>query len=430
MTMPSTPPLPVPPREDATHPTPVDPSVDASVDATAGPDAPPEADAAVVADAADTPAPRDLPIATDGFRHPGVLVNRRQLAFVRARVEGGAQPWRAAFDKARASELGALTFTPRPRAVVECGPSSNPNLGCSDERQDALAAYTHALLWNITGDEAHARKAIEILDAWSAVLMGHTLHNAPLQGGWAATPFARAAELMRWTYDGWPAASVDRFGAMLKTAYAPTIGKASGANGNWELIMIEATIGVAVFTDDRALFDRAVSMWRKRVPAYIYLTADGPYPVPPPVGDRTTPESLVGFWRTSAFQADGQAQETCRDFGHTSWGLAAAVNTAETALQQGVDLYAGESARLRAGLEFHARYINGAAVPAWLCGGRVRLSTLPLWEIALNHFAGRMGLALPETQRLIETSVRPSGSNYFIAWETLTHAAVGWEGLR
>jgi hypothetical protein len=286
------------------------------------------------------------------------------------------------------------------------------------------------LLWNITLDEAHARKAIEIMDAWSAVLTGHALHNAPLQGGWAAATFSRAAELMRWTYGGWSAAGVERFARMLKTAYQPTIGKNTGANGNWELVMIEATMGVAVFTEDRPLFDRAVAMWRKRVPAYIYLTSDGPTPVPPPVGDRTTPESLAGFWKTSAFQADGQAQETCRDFGHTSWGIAAAINTAETALQQGVDLYAAEGRRLRAGLEFHAAFINGATVPSWLCGGRVRLATLPFWEIAFNHFTTRLQMDLPHTRALIEAQVRPSGFNYFIAWETLTHAQVGWVGLR
>jgi hypothetical protein len=406
------------------------PDVAVMPDAAAIPDVAVMPDAADLRPLSDASFP-DLPVSSGLWRHPGVLVNARQLAFVRERVHAGDEPWRSAFEKARASEVASLSWSPRPRALVECGASSTPNLGCSDERQDALAAYTHALLWNMTGDEAHARKAIEIMDAWSAVLMGHTMHNAPLQGGWAAAPFSRAAELMRWTYGGWPAPSVDRFARMLRTAYEPTIGKTNGGNGNWELVMIEASIGVAVFTEDRALFDRAVAMWKRRVPAYVYLTADGPLPVPPPAGpDRTASEALANFWKTSVFQADGQAQETCRDFGHTSWGIAAAINTAETALQQGVDLYAVEGRRLRAGLELHAAFINGAPVPPWLCGGRVRLATLPFWEIAFNHFATRLQMDLPHTRALIEAQVRPSGSNYFIAWETLTHAQVGWVGLR
>jgi hypothetical protein len=407
-------------------------------DATSAADAASPADAAILADAAfpaDVASPTevepDLPVPTGPWRHPGVLVNAQQLAFVRTRVRAGAEPWTSALQRARTSEVASLSWTPRPRALVECGASSNPNLGCSDERQDALAAYTHALLWNITQDEAHARKAIEILDAWSAVLTGHTMHNAPLQGGWSASLFARAAELMRWTYAGWPAASVERFARMLTTAYQPTVGQGSGANGNWELVMIEASIGVAVFTEDRPLFDRAVAMWKRRVPAYIYLTSDGPTPVPPPAGpDRTSPEALAGYWKTSAFQADGQAQETCRDFGHTSWGLAAAINVAETALQQGVDLYQVEARRLQAGLEFHAAFVNEAPVPPWLCGGRVRLSTLPFWEIGFNHLGTRRGMSLPNTMALIDSQVRPGGASYFIAWETLTHAQVGWEGLQ
>jgi hypothetical protein len=62
----------------------------------------------------------------------------------------------------------ALNRAPEPRAVVECGSYSNPNRGCTDERQDAIAAYADALAWYITRDERYARKVIELMDAWSA----------------------------------------------------------------------------------------------------------------------------------------------------------------------------------------------------------------------------------------------------------------------
>jgi hypothetical protein len=42
---------------------------------------------------------------------------------------------------------------------------SNPNYGCTDERQDAVAAYTDALVWYIAPDARYAQKAIEIMDA-------------------------------------------------------------------------------------------------------------------------------------------------------------------------------------------------------------------------------------------------------------------------
>lgn len=98
------------------------------------------------ATAAPTPPAPSTVAAPPTFTHPGVLVSRPQLDFVRGRVNAGAQPWLAAYDRMAGSAYGSLTRTPRPRAVVECGPYSNPNLGCTDERQDAIAAYTLALM--------------------------------------------------------------------------------------------------------------------------------------------------------------------------------------------------------------------------------------------------------------------------------------------
>ena len=56
-------------------------------------------------------------------------------------------------------------------------------------------------------------------------------------------------------------------------------------------------------------------------------------------------------------------------------------------------------------------------------------ATLRTWEIRYNHFNTRLGLALPLSKRIVEEKVRPSGVNYFIAWETFTHALMGSTGL-
>jgi hypothetical protein len=321
----------------------------------------------------------------------------------------------------------------KPRDIVECGSGSNPNLGCSDERADAEAAYAQALLWVITGEEAHAKKAVEILDAWAKVLTNHTNSNARLQAGWAGAVFPRAAEIIRATYPAWSAAEIAQFKQMLTTAFLPIVSKGdAGANGNWELVMTEATMAGAVFLDDRPTFDKALDMWRKRVPAYMYLTSDGMYPVPPPGTTRTTPAAIIAYWQGQTTFVDGLAQETCRDFGHTEWGIAAAIDGAETALQQGVDLYAEQAKRLGAAMEFHADYVLGKPVPAWLCGGMLTLGSVPTFEIGYNHLHDRLGMDLPLTLQLLAKKTRASATpvSYFIAWETLTHAQVGWAGLK
>src|SRR5262249_4298785 len=155
-----------------------------------------------------------------GFRHPGVLVTRASLDFVKAKIAAHAEPWSSALDHAKASPLGSLSYTPTPFASVDCGSnSSNPSNGCKEEQSDADAAYTHALLWYLTGDEAHAKKSIEIMNAWSAVLKTHTASNAPVQSGWTGAVFPRAAEIIRYTFGGWPEDEVRRMATMLTTAY-------------------------------------------------------------------------------------------------------------------------------------------------------------------------------------------------------------------
>ena len=364
----------------------------------------------------------------NAFVHPGVQVDKGQLDFVKAKLAVNAEPWTSALASMKKSSFAALDYKAKPRATVECGPTSNPDFGCTEEKNDVIAAYTHALLWYFTGDEAHAKKAIEIMNAWSAVLVEHTNSNAPLQAAWAASMFPRAAEIIRYTYNGWPQADVDAFGSMLSKAYMPLIDHGSASNGNWELSMIEASMGIAVFLDDHAAFKTSVDQWRKRVPAYVYLTTDGATPVPPPTGNKTG-AALIKFWYNQTTFVDGLSQETCRDLGHVQYGLAAMTNAAETATIQGVLLFAEEEKRLRLGYEFHAQFLDGAAVPSSLCGGALKgVSPDPMWEIGYNALFNRAGLDLPETKKLLP-KIRPTGASHHMAWETLTHAGIGNAGL-
>jgi hypothetical protein len=372
---------------------------------------------------AQAPARTELPPrAHRAFHHPGLLSNASELEALRRRVAAGQD---RAFEAMKQSPFASLDWRPAPRRTVFCGPYSRPDVGCREEKNDATAAYTHALLWAATGNEAHARKAAEILDAWSSTLAEHTGHNAPLQSAWVASLIVRAAELIRHTSPVWPAEGVARFSRLLENAYLPyVVGGMPDYNGNWELSMIEATMAAGVFLDDGALFDRAVAMWRKRVPAYFYLRADGTRPVAPPGTHRYDEQgALVEKWYGQSRFVDGLCQETCRDFGHTMYGLAAAVNAAEIAFHQSVDLYAEEARRLTAALEFHAAYLLGQPAPPWLCGGRLNLRRSPTGEIAYHHFHDRRGVELPLTARLIEQR-RPSGTDHHMAWESFTHGGL------
>ncbi|MFC8506643.1 alginate lyase family protein [Streptomyces sp. NPDC057411] len=361
--------------------------------------------------------------APERFRHPGVLVGGAQLAAVRAHVAAGREPWKSAYEEMSESKYASLDYTPHPAKVVACASNAGTD-ACVAEREDAIAAYTQALMWSVSGDPDHADKAVEIMDAWSKTVKRHTRDDADLQTAWSGSSWARAAEIVHSGYPAWKGPEVQRFKWMLRKAYLPDVtAKVPDYNGNWELAMTDAAIGMAVFLEDRTVFEDAVRRYRARVPAYFYLASDGALPKRPPGGTIDTADELATYWFGQRTYRDGVGQETCRNFMHIGYSLAATAHIAETAWHQGLDLYREQADRLSAALEFHSRYQLGETAPSWLCGGKVVRTMGPDVEVALNHLQGRMHLRLPQTAKLAQ-SQRPGGTDdLFVAWETLTHAA-------
>ncbi|MER7408199.1 alginate lyase family protein [Streptomyces sp. NPDC000070] len=363
--------------------------------------------------------PADAP-----FTHPGVLVDRVQLDAVREHVTAGKQPWLKAYLDMRDSRYGSYRYRAEPYGTVVCPAGDLAGRGCAEERADALAAYTQALLFTVTGKRRHAEKAREIMDVWSATLRRHTGENAAVQAGWTGSVWARAAEIVRHTRGGgWPAERVRRFEGMLRTAHLPEVAATNPEfTGGWDLVATDAVIAIAVFLDDHRAFGHALERFRERVPAYFYLEKDGPAPLTVPGSGLADPRRMTAYWSGQATYRDGVTQETCRSFRHVGAALAATAHIAETARHQGVDLYAEAEDRLTAALTLHARHELGEPTPAWLCGGRVEGSLGPHLEVALNHLEGRLGESLPAARKLAART-RPAGTDdLFTAWETLTHA--------
>ncbi len=364
-----------------------------------------------------------------GFKHPGVIVTQEQLDFVKARIAEGAEPWTSAFNAAKTfpSDAGGpppgtrgytphmLTAAPKTlltpavdAGYVLCGSVSDPDIHCTDEKEDGVAAYTQALLWYLSPDgpdkDAYGQAAIGILNAWS-ILKDHLGYNAGLEAGWMGSEFARAAEIVQLDPD-WTASDVSAFKQMMQRAFVgrlrlvrPGVAQpgdsAYGQNGNWVLSVADSMIQIGVLLDDHDLFAQGVALWRERTPPYCYLSAlDGPHPavpcqVPPYAqGGGYAPKATrvadpYGFfgqaggstpWHNLPPDAgadasapllyrapeNGTCQETCRDMDHVQYGLAAMMNGAETARIQGVDLYREQAQRIVACVENAAYYLDSA----------------------------------------------------------------------
>jgi hypothetical protein len=410
-----------------------------------------------------------------GFVHPGVAVGRAQLDFVKAKVAAGAEPWKSAVDKmlgsggSRSTSLrpksqrySSLDYQPVAVPVITAATSggraydaAHPELGLveqggQEQIDDATAALTDALLWYYTGDQAYAFKAIQIMNAWSSTLKqiafdqprrldtdGSIWENGKLQAAWGGPLWATAAEIIRYSNAGWAPADILRMASMLTNVFVPLTIDGWTGGANWLMSCAEATIDIGVFTDNRTIFDAGVAYWRTVVPSTIYLSSDGPTPVPPST-TYTTADQLTAYWR--GVYVNGLQGETLRDLSHMELGLGAMSNGASTATIQGVHLFDEQQTRLVAGYELNAGFVNayldekerlGASPPAgWIppgwpgAPGTFRAGGIAYtagWEPAYDYYVRVKGIAMPQLQRL-NLRLRPQPSAMQLSWSTALYA--------
>jgi len=359
-----------------------------------------------------TPAPTaaSAPVTPARFVHPGIYYNTNDLAFMRQKLQAKAEPWFSAWEK---NKPGAKEEAWAPHPQAEWDATKDLYMG-----GDPVVAHKEALQWALTGNPAHAAKAIEILNAWSSKLQTIVPHKMPqekLGCGVNAHHFANAAELLCYggpdgKASGWAPDDIQRFKKMLGLFYKVIEDFQSHYNGNWDAIMMNSMMCMGVFLDDQAMFDRA---------AKHYVVGE------PSNG------GLTNYIRPS-----GQCQESYRDMGHVQWGLGAFVALCEVAWKQGVDLYGKADNRLLVGLEYSAKYNLGEEVPYEGPGTICKRGLYaPIWETAYQHYVYRKGLDMPYTKRIIygtdlpvngknksqPGSYRPEGGfSVGISWGTFT----------
>ncbi len=168
------------------------------------------------------------------FKHPGLLHTKDDLDRIKANVDKGVEPWKGGFAKFKVHAQSKADWKMRgPFESVTRDPKTN--LHNTEMWLDANAAYQNALMWAITGDEAHAKKAVEILDGWSATLKEIKGHDLQLAAGIYGFKYVNAAEIMRWTYPQWPKVKVAQCQVMMRGVINPAIKDfATFANGNWD----------------------------------------------------------------------------------------------------------------------------------------------------------------------------------------------------
>lgn len=168
------------------------------------------------------------------FKHPGILHTSDDLQRMRSMVAAGSEPWKAGFEALKSHPDSQADYKMRgPFPTAGRGPGQNDHIDAI--MHDCNAAYQNALMWAITQDEAHAKKAVEILNAWSYTHKEQTGRDVQLGAGLWGFKFASAAEILRYTYPKWEQKDITQCQKMLSEVFYPPIKDfATFANGNWD----------------------------------------------------------------------------------------------------------------------------------------------------------------------------------------------------
>jgi len=316
-------------------------------------------------------------ISAQKFIHPGIDQTAADLEYMKKQVLAGEQPWKDAFDRLKTTT--DLQFEVKPFAHVVRGPYGKPNIGGDDLSKGSDMAYNCALMWYITAEKQYAVKVHEILNAWTPVLWDFDYNDAKLLAGWTGYKLCNAAEILKYTDSQWQQKDINRFTEMLMTVYYPLLRfYYPQANGNWDGAIIHSILAIAIFTDNREMWDNAIDH-------FLHAPVNG---------------SMFKYIYPS-----GQCQESMRDQGHVQLGLGEFAGAAQVAFTQGVDLFSIANNRLALGYEYTAQFLLGKTPH---CYGTISERAKNLrddYEYVYRHYIA-MGIDMPFTKQAAD-SIRP-----------------------
>jgi len=335
---------------------------------------------------------------TASLTHPGILHSQKQFDALYKIVQEKTSPAYGSY----------LLLKNNPRASADYkmnGPyktiSRDGEFGYTKTKMetDFSAAYLNAIMWMVTKDSAHAKRAVAILTAYADTLTTiPSTNDAPLLAGLEGFKIIYATEVLRYTYKGMTAAQLEKITKMITGIFLPVLDNFYATppytNGNWGAIVTKTYMAAAIFLNDETMYRKAIDFFYN-------------------ANDNGTIENYISG-------VTGQIQESGRDQGHSQLGIGALATICEEAWLQGDDLYSAEDNRLLRGFEYVARYnLGDDSVPfitwkdvtgkysSWTSISAIsRGKFIPVYEMVYHHYVGRKGLAMPYTQKVIE-KIRP-----------------------
>nr|MBP7471993.1 alginate lyase family protein [Prevotella sp.] len=336
------------------------------------------------------------------FVHPGGTTTLTDLERIKTKVLAKEHPWIDAWNLMIQDYKASSSYTagPQPDVAYQDGTRQR----CA---RDAQAAYYNILEWYVTGDESHAKCAVNILNAWASAI------NDTVKGQLFQLPIdimVQTAEVVR-IYSGWSDNDKEKFKQCCLKYFYPACKNFLGYCGSWpgwDGPANSCNEIIGIFCDNDSIYQNAIDYYKN--------------------GDKTT--GLGGGRLTNmVFDKSGASIEMGRDMPHAEIGPSAAAEFCLTALNQGTDLFSLDDNLLLRSFEFLMKD-NLTHQCDWTsyndCDNHnlfdvspryaFRLTGFPGCEIIYNHYVNKMGLQAPYTEQAIKlrglTNYGWEASNY------------------
>lgn len=336
------------------------------------------------------------------YNHPGLLHSRESIRRMTNLCAEANPVAMGSYQKLVADAKASADYEMRgPYDIIARDGQYGRTKGPSEN--DFLAVYYNALLYSITGEKAHAQKALQIVRAYSTTLTRIDGHDAPLCAALQGFILINGCELLRYTKgSGWTKQDSRQTERMFRDVFLPVLDEfdrtSPYANGNWGAAVCKMRMAIGVYCEDRSQYQRATDY-------YLHGHDNGALP--------------------HYVAASGQCQESGRDQAHVMLGLGQLAEICEVAWSQGDDLFGAMDYRLMAGYEYTAQANLGYDVPFttwqdltgkycnWTClSDGARGQWRAVFEIAYNHYVGRCHRDMPYTAIVLGHYVRPEGAGF------------------
>lgn len=380
-------------------------------------------------------------IYSQGFKHPGMLHTNEDFVRIKEQIAANNSAVVAGYNNLKSNEWSQSNVGTWPVEVIKRGIRGDENY--INAARGAHAAYLNALRWKISGDVAHANRAVYILNSWASVtkdVTGNT--NMSLASGLYGYEFANAAELMR-DYEGWNSDDFKKFQDWMQSVWYPKCydflsrrhdtwrnGTPGHYWSNWGLCNVLAMVSIGVLCDDEFIYNQGLAFYK--------YDKVGTFKDDPSLTrvDNWGLTEFIGNLVPVIHEDDrgplgylGQMQESGRDQGHATMALGLAVDICQVAWNQGDDLFGYMDNRLLAGIEYLAGYNTGIDDFPWTSywyhdvrtdywnswrqegpNGGSRGQFRPYWDRILGHYEGQKGITLNYAHKMADKVVADGGA--------------------